>query len=152
MPLQGDFIFFCRDLNLNGRAAAQSFRLFHECRGSPYGEHKGEEWFISRGVREICISTYVLRTPAALRSLKSNRSESQWFFRSRDVNDISFSFFFFSQITIISRTRVENKNLYIYIYIHATAASVTFGSFDEISRDAKCPSGLCCITLKHDLG
>jgi len=66
---RGIHIFFCRDLNLNGRTAAQSFRLFRVCvQGIPYDEHKGE-WFISRGerVREICISTYRPETSAVLK-------------------------------------------------------------------------------------
>lgn len=53
------------------RAIAPSLSCVRK--GSHTAGHKGGEWFISRGVREICISTYRFGTSAVLRSL-SNKS------------------------------------------------------------------------------
>lgn len=39
--LQGESIFFCRDLNLNGRTVAQSFSLFRVCVRDPIRRTQG---------------------------------------------------------------------------------------------------------------
>lgn len=80
------YFFFGRDLNLNGRTAPRDRSVSFVCaQGIPYGEHKGGEWFISRGerAREICISTYRLETSAVLKSPRTNRTTESVVLRAR---------------------------------------------------------------------
>lgn len=55
--LQGESIFFCRDLNLNGRTVAQSLRLFRVCVRDPIRRGTRVENGLYRGecVRSVLV-------------------------------------------------------------------------------------------------
>lgn len=55
--LQGESIFFCRDLNLNGRTVAQSLRLFRVCVRDPIRRAQGWRNGLYRGecVRSVLV-------------------------------------------------------------------------------------------------